>query len=79
MRNEETILEVAEMVRPAEVSDVECRDQSDVGIIAIAVSGKAEIIVTGDADLIEVGTYKSIRILSPRAFWELLSKDERFA
>lgn len=33
-----------------------------------------EVIVTADADLLEMGAYEGIPILSPRGFWERLQQ-----
>jgi predicted nucleic acid-binding protein len=37
-------------------------------ILATAIAGNAECIVTGDEDLIVLGQYGSVRILRPREF-----------
>jgi uncharacterized protein len=41
-------------------------------ILATAVSAKADYLVTGDTKLQDLGTYSGVRILSPRAFLDLL-------
>ncbi|MHB8089644.1 MAG: putative toxin-antitoxin system toxin component, PIN family, partial [Anaerolineaceae bacterium] len=48
-----------------------CRDKDDDNIIALAVSAGANFIVTGDKDLLVLKKYLSIRIVSPREFWEI--------
>ena len=53
-------------------SPLKIRDASDRWILATAVAGSAEILVTGDDDLLSVAGESPIRIVSPRAFWELL-------
>jgi putative PIN family toxin of toxin-antitoxin system len=45
-----------------------CRDPDDDHVIAIAVAVQAEIIVTGDKDLLSLGQYHTIRIVTARAF-----------
>lgn len=40
-------------------------------ILGLAVSEKAEIIVTGDKDLLALKVFKRTKILNPRGFWEL--------
>jgi uncharacterized protein len=44
-------------------------------ILATAVSGKANYLVTGDIKLQQVGTYHRVRILSPRRFLETLKHE----
>jgi putative PIN family toxin of toxin-antitoxin system len=56
---------------PALAED-ECRDPDDLFILATAVAGKADCIVTGDKDLLDLGEYQGIAILTPRRFWERL-------
>lgn len=45
-----------------------CRDADDDNILACAVAAKADYLVTGDDDLIEIKSYQDIKILSPRDF-----------
>ena len=47
------------------------RDKDDDEIIALAVSSKSKIIITGDKDLLVLKKYKNIRILSPKEYWLL--------
>ena len=58
--------------KPSAPSDVPVRDPSDRWILATALAGEAEVLVTGDEDLLAVAQNAPIRILAPRAFWELL-------
>jgi putative PIN family toxin of toxin-antitoxin system len=58
--------------KPAAPSDAPVRDASDRWILATALAGQAEVLVTGDEDLLAVEGRAPIRILAPRAFWELL-------
>jgi putative PIN family toxin of toxin-antitoxin system len=49
-----------------------CRDPDDDWVLATAVAGRAEVIVTGDQDLLVLGRHAGIDILSPRRFLEML-------
>ena len=48
-----------------------CRDEDDNNIIETAVSAKADIIITGDDDLLILKNYKNIEIISPREFYNI--------
>lgn len=45
-----------------------CRDPDDDWVLATALAGEAEAIVSGDADLLTLGSHAGIQILSPRQF-----------
>lgn len=46
-----------------------CRDPDDDAVLSAAAAGGCRCIVTGDKDLLELGSHEGIRILSPTAFW----------
>jgi uncharacterized protein len=48
-----------------------CRDEPDHAILETALAGRAEFIVTGDRDLLDLKEFHKIRIVTPREF-ELL-------
>jgi putative PIN family toxin of toxin-antitoxin system len=66
--------ERATLVRPQARSRPVCRDRDDDKVLETAVAGQADIILTGDRDLLVLGEYKGIRILSPRQFVELMDR-----
>ena len=65
----------AVVVSDAPPLDLEIRDKDDEAVLAEAVQGLAEVLVTGDNDLLSVTTKAPIRILSPRGLWETLKAD----
>ena len=68
------LLTQAEMVPDTPPPHVVPNDPKDDPIIAAAVAAKADYLVTGDrAHLLPIGEYQGIRIVSPRAFLEILS------
>lgn len=48
-------------------------DPDDEAILACAVDGQADLIVSGDRHLLDLGSFQGISILAPRAFLELLA------
>ena len=48
-------------------------DADDDKYLAAAVEGRARLIVTGDPDLLTVKEFQVIRIVTPRAFLNLLT------
>jgi uncharacterized protein len=48
------------------------RDPADRWVFATAIAGEAEVLVTGDQDLLAVRDESPLLILEPRAFWDLL-------
>ena len=51
---------------------IDVRDPDDAVILGDALSGGADVLVTGDNDLLVLGGVGALRILDPRGFWELL-------
>jgi uncharacterized protein len=51
------------------------RDEDDAIILACAVGGNADYIVTGDQDLLTLDSYSGIPILTPAEFLARRSKD----
>ena len=61
------------IVEPAPVSTPVSRDADDDMVLAAAIGADAALIVTGDQDLLVIGTYHGIDIVSPRDFLKRLS------
>ena len=49
--------------------DLEISDQPDGWVLAEAVHGGADLLVTGDRDLLEVAEQAPIPIVTPRGLW----------
>lgn len=47
-----------------------CRDPDDDLVLATALSGQADVIISGDKDLLVLKVHQGIPILSPRQFLE---------
>jgi putative PIN family toxin of toxin-antitoxin system len=68
--------DLCEFVKPHPLSRRVCRDKDDDVVLGTAVAGKADVIVTGDEDLLVLKTYQNTKILTPRQFLELLDQGE---
>ena len=63
----ETMRGVAEVVKIHSRITV-CHDEMDNKVLACAVDGKAEYIISGDIHLLGLGSFKSIRIMTVSDF-----------
>jgi predicted nucleic acid-binding protein len=52
--------------RPHEPFALKIRDEDDAWVLASAVAGHADLLVTGDQGLLDVAVSAPIRVLSPR-------------
>ncbi|WP_293146845.1 MULTISPECIES: putative toxin-antitoxin system toxin component, PIN family [unclassified Microcoleus] len=50
-----------------------CRDEKDNKFLELAVSGNANVIVTGDLDLLVLNPFQSVEILTPDMFIDRFS------
>jgi putative PIN family toxin of toxin-antitoxin system len=62
--NVRRILSKAEMVTIVE-RIAACRDPTDDKFLELAVNGRADLIVSGDADLLVLDTFRGIPIITP--------------
>jgi len=54
--------------------DIEINDKSDLPILSSALNGEVEIFVTGDKELLEIKKINNMKIISPREYWEILTR-----
>lgn len=61
--------------RPKTTPKVRLRDEDDLWVLASALAAKADVLVTGDQDLLEAhGQVSGLVITDPRGFWNLATK-----
>lgn len=70
---EEEVLPYLEVVETTEVIEGICADPEDDKLIACAVAGAADFIVSGDRHLLAVKKFRSIRVVSVSDFLGLFS------
>jgi putative PIN family toxin of toxin-antitoxin system len=61
------LAELAEVVQPRRNIEM-LSDDTDNRILECAIAGRAEVIVTGDRAMLELGEYQGVRILTLREF-----------
>jgi len=66
----------ATVVSPSALPLPVCRDADDDAVLALAVAGECQCLVTGDDDLLALGSYGGIPILKPSAFWAFESSSD---
>jgi len=53
------------------------RDPTDDKFLATAIEGRADYVVTGDRDLLDLGTYRGVRMIRPGPFAQMLARERR--
>ena len=56
---------LAEIIAPPPLSQPVCRDPDDDAVLALAFAAQADLIVSGDKDLLAIGVFRGIPILTP--------------
>ena len=74
---QQTIVDIERLLRdqhlvqkPSRHLSLGLRDVDDEWIVASAVAGEAEALVTGDTDLLDEKTRMPVPVYSPREFWQ---------
>jgi len=71
------LLEKGTIVTPTNEIPQICRDIDDNNILQIAEFVKADFIITGDKDLLELKFHNTIPILNPRTFFDQIEADTK--
>jgi putative PIN family toxin of toxin-antitoxin system len=65
------------LTSPTQLPDVELQDKDDLPIVGAAIAAGADVLVTGDKELLDLGHVNNLDILSPRQFWERLKAQHK--
>ena len=71
----EALVDRAFLIEPLEEIQA-CRDPKDDKFLELAISGRADSIVTGDDDLLVLNPFRGIRIQVPNTFLEDMMKSQ---
>jgi uncharacterized protein len=75
-RAEERVLFVRQqmtLVEPTPTRLKACRDPADLPVLGTAHAARADVLVTGDKDLLVLKRHRGTEIVTPRACYELLA------
>jgi putative PIN family toxin of toxin-antitoxin system len=70
-RIRQEIVDMADLIAPRRRLRVVIRDPADDRVIECAAAGKADCIVSGDKDLLDLKQYRGMPIMSPAEFLAL--------
>ena len=65
------------IVKPKALPSQVCRDEDDDWILATAVAGNADLLISGDKDLLDLSRYEGIAIIRPSDFWRMEADSDR--
>ena len=63
---------LARLVTPAPIPPTILRDPTDDAVLACAIAAQADLIISGDGDLHDIGTYRGIRIATARQALQII-------
>lgn len=64
----------ASLVEAIQLPPSICRDPDDLEVLGLVSAAMAEVLITGDQDLLVLKRFESARIVTPREFWEVGQK-----
>lgn len=71
---DEFLREYEVVPKPATRAAVPQRDPEDQWVVASAVESRADVLVTGDRDLLDIAADAPVKIVDPRGFWDLVRR-----
>lgn len=69
------LLDIGELAREVPPLDTPIPDPDDAPILACALGASADVFVTGDKSLLDLGEVQGMPICSPRGLWEMWRSD----
>ena len=56
-------------VEPAQFDPSACRDPQDIPILGTAIAGHADLLISVDKDLLDLGSVQDVHIVKPGDYW----------
>ena len=63
--------------QPGQLPKIELKDSDALTILGAAISAGAEVLITGDQELLALNRVSNLEIISPRQFWERLRAQQQ--
>jgi uncharacterized protein len=64
--------------KPRQLPSLNLSEQADLMVVASAINAKAEVLITGDREMLDLKKKpEGLRIISPREFWNLATRTPR--
>jgi putative PIN family toxin of toxin-antitoxin system len=63
--------------QPDQLPRIALKDKDDLAIVGAAITAGAEVLVTGDKELLDLSRIANLEILSSRQFWERLKAQQQ--
>lgn len=60
------------------IASIPLRDAADIAIVSAALNGGADILITGDKEMVELKEFGALQIVTPRQFWERQKSQPRY-
>lgn len=67
------ILSIATITSGSEIAQGACLDPADDMVLSCALEGRADFIISGDQDLIELEFYEEVKIVTPAKFLQIIT------
>lgn len=61
------------------LAELRLKDSADIVIVSSAINGRAELLVTGDKEILALKIIGDLEIVSPRQFWERIKGQPPYA
>ena len=66
----------ARISSPDPQTQLSLKDKADLVILSSAINGGADVFITGDREILDLKTVGRLEILSPREFWEKMTRQQ---